>query len=102
MADLQVVLRALWMNPDLLREDLLMRFALILFASTCLTAAEPAAVSRKAAAFDISAPLSAMEQFIPDKRVTIRPAELSNSHSLPPHRCVRRCYPERGYAPLDT
>lgn len=54
-----------------------MRFALILFASTCLTAAEPAAVSRKAAAFDISAPLSAMEQFIPDKRVVIRPAELS-------------------------
>jgi hypothetical protein len=53
------------------------RFTLILLASTGLTAARPGALSRKAAAFDISAPLSAMEQFIPDKRVAIHPAELS-------------------------
>ena len=53
------------------------RFTLILLASTALTAAQPGAISRKAAAFDISAPLSAMEQFIPDKRVAIHPAEFS-------------------------
>jgi hypothetical protein len=53
------------------------RFTLILLASTALTAAQPGAISRKAAAFDISAPLSAMEQFIPDKRVAIHPAEVS-------------------------
>jgi hypothetical protein len=53
------------------------RFTLTLLASTALTAAQPRAISRKAAAFDISAPLSAMEQFIPDKRVAIHAAELS-------------------------
>ena len=53
------------------------RFTLILLASTALAAAQPGAISRKATAFDISAPLSVMEQFISDKRVAIHPAEVS-------------------------
>jgi hypothetical protein len=53
------------------------RLVLMLFAITASTAAQPAAISRKAVAFDLSAPLAPMEQFIPDKHVVIRPAELS-------------------------
>jgi hypothetical protein len=55
------------------------RIAPILLASTALAAAQPGAISRKAAAFDMSAPLSAMEQFIPDRQVTIHPAGLSKA-----------------------
>jgi hypothetical protein len=50
------------------------RLPLLLLSSTVLAAAPPAVTSRAAAAFDISAPL---EQFVPDKRVTIHPAGLS-------------------------
>ncbi len=53
------------------------RIVPIVLVSPCLALAQPGAVSRKAAAFDLSAPLSTMEQFIPDKRVTIHPAEVS-------------------------
>ncbi len=53
------------------------RFALILLASTAATAAPQGAISRKAAAFDISSPLLEAEPFIPDKPVTIHPAVLS-------------------------
>ena len=55
------------------------RYALMLLASTVLTATPQGAISRKAAAFDLSAPLSAMEQFIPEKPVTIHPAVLSKA-----------------------
>ena len=55
------------------------RAALMLLAITASTAAQPAAISRKAVAFDLSAPLAAMEQFIPDKHVAIHPAELSRA-----------------------
>jgi hypothetical protein len=45
-------------------------------AATCLLASRPApAVSvHRAVAFDLSKPLDSMEQFIPDKQVTIHPA----------------------------
>jgi hypothetical protein len=50
------------------------RLPFLLLSSTILAAAPQAVTPRPATAFDISAPL---EQFIPDKRVTIHPAELS-------------------------
>src|SRR4051794_1277175 len=37
----------------------------------------PVSVARAAAAFDMSPPLSSMEQFIPDKQVVIHPAVVS-------------------------
>ena len=64
----------------------MMRLALLLLAATTLAHAERRTTSRTAALFDVSAPLSAMEQFIPDKLVTIHPAGLST----PVHQGPRR------------
>ena len=49
---------------------------LLSIAVTCLLASRPAPVVsvRRAVAFDLSTPLDSMEQFIPDKQVTIHPA----------------------------
>ena len=44
-----------------------------------LAAARAQAVARKPAAFDLSAPLASMEQFIPEKRIDIHPAEMSKA-----------------------
>ena len=57
------------------------RLSLFVMLPLALTAARPVAVSRKAAAFDLSAPLSSMEQFIPEKRVAIHPAGLSKAET---------------------
>ena len=60
------------------------RVALILFATSTLSAVpatSAATISRKAVAFDLSAPLTAMEQFIPEKRVTIHPAVQSKAET---------------------
>ena len=48
-----------------------------LLATTVVAAPPPGAISRRAVAFDLSAPLSAIEQFVPEKRVSIHPAVLS-------------------------
>ncbi len=58
------------------------RYALFLLvssglASSLLAAPRPGAIARSAVAYDVSAPLSAMEQFIPGKPVTIHPAVVS-------------------------
>jgi len=58
------------------------RLVLTLFAAAVLWAApvkNAATTSRKAVAFDLSAPLSSMEQFIPEKRVLIHPAVQSKA-----------------------
>lgn len=50
------------------------RLILIIIAVTCLLAKRPAPRMQMAVAFDMSAPLAELEQFIPEKRVDIHPA----------------------------